>query len=98
MKFPIAILTAALVPATLAAPNFLIKLAQPAQASKEGLMGMNSKAVTPATAANQAALDDRDGNLSKPKKRDNTHLYVCRDPNFTGRCQNFEATRGVCCM
>ncbi|GKT44627.1 uncharacterized protein ColSpa_04808 [Colletotrichum spaethianum] len=26
-----------------------------------------------------------------------THLYICSDANFAGRCQNLESNTGQCC-
>ncbi|KAI4111071.1 MAG: hypothetical protein LQ339_000799 [Xanthoria mediterranea] len=56
-------------------------------------MGSASPVASPAQARDAAANSTAPGTLASQAI---THLFVCTDADFKGRCQNLENTRGAC--
>jgi hypothetical protein len=93
MHFTAAALFAILATNVLAAPssdanaNILVSDITVAPFPQEALDNLAVKAVSPGPAANVVAVSKREDSERDIEKRDITHLYICQDINFSGRCQ-----------
>lgn len=54
---------------------------------QEAVDNLAAKAVSPGPAANVLAVSKRENSERDNEKRDITHLYICQDKDFKGRCQ-----------